>query len=217
MAIATILLLVPTVVLMRARVTLQTADAPSPDATPRTEKSSSEAMPLGSKALPTGAASDGAIESEEEAISAAIAELSDNVHPRQAAARLMTGVDVGKWLDQCLSWQFERPHWLVALETDIEPHFFGPDEFTDMKRDFVGTYIVMDANEGAMSAFGGLSAAEYDNIVHMRHAALPIAFETPLPPISGALDESTDSEREQILAKISALPTDEAACRATHW
>lgn len=89
-----------------------------------------------------------------------------------------------------------------------------------MKRDFIGTYIVMDANEGAMSAFGGLSAAEYDDIVRMRNAALPIAFETPLPPITGVLGESTESEREHmehILATMRAFPTDEAACRAAHW
>lgn len=161
-------------------------------------------------------ASGAAIATEEDAEDAAIAEIPSGLNPVNPVARLLTAIDVGKWLGSCLPWRDERPHWLVGVETDSVPDWFGTGH-TSPSNSNVGVYLVLDANEGVMVAFGALDSSGYDDIGNMSSASLSISYETAMPPDAGVPTNQAGPNATQALATMTAVVGGEAACRSTYW
>lgn len=179
----------------------------------REQTHSDSNFPVGRVVLASGAA----IETEEDAEVAAVAEIPESVNPDNPVARLMTAIDVGMWLGSCSAWATERPHWLVGVETDSAPDYFGSDIPVTPAVDFAGMYIVLDANDGELKAFGGLSSTEYDDIENMTSKSLSISYETSLPAITGVATNVAGPNATQRIATVIAVPTREAECQALHW
>jgi hypothetical protein len=161
-------------------------------------------------------ASGSALESAEVAEEAALAEIPAGIDTSNPVVRLITGIDVGQFLDTCLPWQNERPFWLVGIETDAQPDWFGTGH-SPSSASIIGVYIVLDANDGELRAFGSLDSDGYDDIVSMSNDSLSIAYETSLPASAGVATDQAGPSATQILATRVAIPTSEAACRDNHW
>jgi hypothetical protein len=115
-----------------------------------------------------------------------------------------------------MPWTGERPHWLVGLETTAQPDWMGTGH-GGPNPNLVGVYVVLDANEGMMSAWGSLTRQEFTDITNMPEQKLMIRYETPLPPYKGVPTDQAGPEPGDIIATIEAAPTKEAECRKQFW
>jgi hypothetical protein len=157
-----------------------------------------------------------AMHNAEDAMDATLAEVPLRCNPRDPVARLVTAVDVGKWLGTCLNWTSRKPHWLVGVRADsmLEPDRTPPTGFE-------GLYSVWYANGGEQCAFGTLDGRrlKYSQIVEMPNRDLIITYETPPPPATGRPPNEPIPRRTppDVRATVEARRTQEAECRREHW